>query len=321
MSDTLPRLLAALRDSSGIAHKFDIQRVAHALQASWQPNNAHPNGDDCAVLDEAQGYSLLAMEGFINRFVEYDPWFAGWCGVMVNLSDIAAMGGRPQAIVNAIWSADDDKAQQLLSGMAAASRAYQVPIVGGHTNLRSEQQQLAVAVLGKANRVLSSFNARSGLALIAAIDLRGRWRQPGFNWDAATAAEPARLRQAIDILPMLADGGLAVAAKDISQAGLLGTLVMMLESGQSGADIDLHAIPKPEACHWLEWLQAFPSFGYLLAVEQQYVPSVLNAFHSCDIAAALIGQLNDSKKLYVTQHQERDCFWDLNDRPLTGMGH
>jgi len=46
MSDTLPSLLAALRDSSGIAHKFDIQRVARALQASWQPHSAHPNGDD-----------------------------------------------------------------------------------------------------------------------------------------------------------------------------------------------------------------------------------------------------------------------------------
>lgn len=321
MSDSLPSLLAALRSSKAIAHKSDIQHIARALQGAWRADHQHPNGDDCAVLDEAQGYSLLAMEGFINQFVQHDPWFAGWCGVMVNLSDIAAMGGRAQAIVNAIWSANDDKARQLLSGMTAASQAYQVPIVGGHTNLRSEQQQLAVAVLGKAKRVLSSFNARSGLVLIAAIDLRGRWRKPGFNWDAATAAEPAQLRQAMEILPMLADRELAVSAKDISQAGLLGTLLMMLESGRSGADIDLLSIPKPTDCAWLEWLQAFPSFGYLLAVEPAHVSTVLNSFHACEIAAAQIGQLNDSKQLYVTQSQERACFWDLNDRPLTGMGH
>ncbi|WP_423251192.1 AIR synthase related protein [Klebsiella pneumoniae] len=65
--------------------------------------NPSPNGDDCALIPDGSGYKLLAIEGFINRFVAEDPWFAGWCGVMVNLSDIAAMGGRPLAVVNALW--------------------------------------------------------------------------------------------------------------------------------------------------------------------------------------------------------------------------
>lgn len=320
MNGSLQTLLTAIRDGSGISHKRDIQRVASALQQAW-PHRGLPNGDDSAVLEAVDGYSLLAMEGFINGFVEHDPWFAGWCGVMVNLSDIAAMGGRPQAIVNAIWGADDDKTQQLLDGMAAASRAWQVPIVGGHTNLHSDRQQLAVAVLGKATRLLSSINARSGLALMVAIDLRGQWRTPGFNWDAATAADAVALRQSMAILPSLAESGLLVAAKDISQAGLLGTLVMMLESAQSGAEVMLPLIPKPAGCDWLSWLQAFPSFGYLLAAEPQHVDAVMGAFQLHGISAAQIGQFTDSKKLYVSHQQERDCFWDLNHQPLTGMGH
>jgi len=319
MSNPLHTLLNEVRSSSGIEHKRDIQRVATALQDAW-PLDGHPNGDDSAVLDAADGYSLLAMEGFINQFVEYDPWFAGWCGVMVNVSDIAAMGGRPQAIVNALWSADNEKARQLLSGMAAASRAYQVPIVGGHTNMRSEHQQLAVAILGKAKKVLSSFNARSGLALVMAVDLRGRWRKPGFNWDAATRADAGLLREALAVLPTVAERGLAIAAKDISQAGTLGTLVMMLESAQVGADITLSSIPKPVDCDWLHWLQAFPSFGYLLAVEPQHIDEVIRTFGTCGIEAAHIGQLNDSRQLYVSHEHERVCFWDINERPFTGMG-
>ncbi|CAI1808821.1 thiamine monophosphate kinase [Serratia ficaria] len=320
MSEALSVLLATLRSSSGLNHKCDIQHVATALLEAW-PLNAYPNGDDCAVLSTADGYSLLAIEGFINQFVEHDPWFAGWCGVMVNLSDIAAMGGRPQAIVNAIWSTDGEKAQRLLAGMVAASRAYQVPIVGGHTNLRSEHQQLAVAVLGQATQVLSSFNARSGLALVAAIDLRGRWRGPGFNWDAATEADTKLLRNALAILPLLAESGLVVAAKDISQAGLFGTLVMMLESAQVGVEIELSSIPKPAECEWLHWLQAFPSFGYLLAVEPQHIDAVLSMFQTCGIDAASVGHFNDSKRLDVSQEQECCCFWDLNIRPLTGIGY
>jgi selenophosphate synthetase-related protein len=53
-------------------------------------------GDDCAALPDEQGCLLLAGEGFLDRFVAADPWFAGYCGVMVNLSDVAAMGGRPR---------------------------------------------------------------------------------------------------------------------------------------------------------------------------------------------------------------------------------
>ena len=39
-----------------------------------------------------------------------EPWFAGYCGVMVNLSDVAAMGGRPVAVVDALWAEDDASA-------------------------------------------------------------------------------------------------------------------------------------------------------------------------------------------------------------------
>ncbi|WP_255956375.1 AIR synthase related protein, partial [Klebsiella pneumoniae] len=42
------------------------------------------------------------------------------------------------AVVNALWDEAQPHAAQILQGMAAASRAYQVPIVGGHTNLRSD---------------------------------------------------------------------------------------------------------------------------------------------------------------------------------------
>lgn len=53
-------------------------------------------GDDAAALPRPDGgWDLLAGEGFMPQFVADDPWFAGWCGVMVNLSDIAAMGAGP----------------------------------------------------------------------------------------------------------------------------------------------------------------------------------------------------------------------------------
>src|SRR5258708_1856809 len=126
-------LAERLRCSSGIAAKSDIAAVARSLGLSG--DDVIPVGDDCAAIPDGDGYLLFAIEGFMNEFVAGDPWFAGWCGAMVNISDIAAMGGRPMAIVNAIWADGETKAAPVLAGLRDGARAYGVPVVGGHTNI------------------------------------------------------------------------------------------------------------------------------------------------------------------------------------------
>ena len=59
-------------------------------------------GDDCAALADGEGYLLFAIEGMVSDFVRAMPWFAGYSSVMVNVSDIYAMGGRPLAVVDAL---------------------------------------------------------------------------------------------------------------------------------------------------------------------------------------------------------------------------
>ena len=166
------QLAARVRANRGLAAKRDIAAVAKRLSLS--ADSVVPVGDDCAAIPDGDGFLLFAIEGFMNEFVADDPWFAGWCGVMVNISDVAAMGGRPIAVVDAVWAAGEGQAAPVLDGMRAASAAYGVPIVGGHSNARTDRGQLAVAILGRAKRLLTSFDARPDDRLIAAIDLRGR---------------------------------------------------------------------------------------------------------------------------------------------------
>src|SRR5450631_2105807 len=255
-------LAERVRRSSAIAAKGDIAGIARSLGLSG--DNAIPVGDDCAAIPDGDGFLLLAIEGFMNEFVAGDPWFAGWCGVMVNVSDVAAMGGRPIAVVDAVWAASEAEADPVLTGMREASRAFGVPVVGGHTNTRTDRGQLSVAILGRAKRLLTSFDAQPGERLVAAIDLRGRYREPFSNWEAATDAPPARLRGDIELLPEIAEAGLSRAAKDISQGGIVGTAAMLAECSAVGIDIDLNAIPKPEGVALERWLLTFPSFSYLL---------------------------------------------------------
>ncbi len=170
-----PSLVGALareiRDGSALAAKRDIAETVAALGLS--ASDAIRVGDDCAAIPDGDGFLLLAIEGFLDGFAAAMPWFAGWCGVMVNLSDIAAMGGRPLAVVDALWSDGTDAARPVLDGLRDAARVYGVPIVGGHTSVRAASRQLAVAVLGRADRLLTSFDARPGYVLVAALDLAG----------------------------------------------------------------------------------------------------------------------------------------------------
>jgi uncharacterized protein len=331
----LTELVATLKASRGFAHKRDISDVVTALAQALPGGLADTTlaaeqgvllGDDCAAIPDADGHLLLAIEGLVEDFVEQMPWFAGYSGVMVNLSDIAAMGGRPIAVVDALWSQGQAGADPVLKGMAAASAAYGVPIVGGHSNNRAAHGQLAVAVLGRAKALLSSFKARAGQHLVMIVDLRGRWEQDQPFWNASTDAPSARLREDLALLPDIAEAGWSEAAKDISMAGIVGTALMLLECSRVGCRIHLDAIPHPPGhgpldapAAWLRWLQAFPSFGFLLAVE---TPHLLPLRHRCEargLACAVIGQVDDSREVWLTQEaSEPAMLWDFKHAPFIG---
>ncbi len=315
----LDALVQALQAGSGVAHKRDIAEVVTALGIGG--DSAVAVGDDCAAIPETHGHGhlLLAIEGFIPAFVERDPWFAGWCGVMVNVSDIYAMGGRPLAIVDALWGRGGPATQALMEGMRAAAQCYRVPVVGGHSNLRSDGEQLAVAVLGRAERLLTSFDARPGDWLMAAIDLRGAYREPFAHWNCTTGVEPARLRGDLEILPALAEEGLCRSAKDISQAGVLGTALMLLECSNVGAEIDVAAVPHPQGVDPLRWLTGtFPSFGFVMAVAPEHRAVVEQCFADRGIGVAAIGRCDDSRQLVLREGLRRGLAWDFARTALTG---
>ncbi len=321
-SQSLPPSLRALAErvagARGLAHKTDIaDAVASLGLASPAGLDAIRVGDDCAAIPDGDGFLLFAIEGFMEDFVAADARFAGWCGVMVNLSDIAAMGGRPLAVVDAIWASDRAGAEPVLAGLCEASAAYGVPVVGGHTNHRAGGGQLAVAVLGRAARLITSFDAGPGDVLLAAVDGRGRFREPSNNWDAASGAPAERLRGDLDLLPALAEAGLVTAGKDISMAGLVGTAMMLCEASGVGARIDVDAVPCPPGVDLARFLLAFPSFGFVLTARAENVGAVIGRFASRGIACAAIGSVDATAKVRLCRDGEEVEVWDFA-RPFIG---
>ncbi len=320
---SLEVLTRELRGRAELDLKRDIQIAARAfgrsVQSAWFPATTPIlNGDDAAALPDGDGYVLFAAEGMRSEFLAADPWFCGFCSVMVNLNDIAAMGGRPWAITDVLFMGAGEN-ERVLEGMVAASEAFGVPIVGGHTSRVGGASFLAVSVLGRAKRLISGHAARAGQTLLAAVDLRGTYRGLGGNFNAATTASPAQLRAQLALLPELAEAGLVGAGKDISMAGVCGSLLMMLETSHVGARMDLNELPAPPGVDAFRWLNSFPSFGFVLSVEPGHVSEVCARFDAAGVTCAAVGEVTSAPQLELCSGKERARYWDLAE-PLTGFG-
>lgn len=317
-------LCSTLRGSRGFAHKRDISSIVTAFGQAFPGGTnalaqAVPLGDDCAAIPDGHGsYLLFAIEGLVADFITTMPWFAGYSAVMVNVSDIYAMGGRPTAVVNALWSQGMGSASDMIKGMAAASAAYGVPIVGGHSNNQSNEPQLAVAILGHANKLLTSFSARPGDKLVMAVDLRGAFQEPFPYWNASTSAPAARLRADLELLPLLAEDGLCDAGKDISMAGAVGTALMLLECSGVGALIEVDALPRPDHVPLPRWLAAFPSYGFLLSVRPHCVDAVLTRFSARDLACAVVGSVTAEQQVKLAHNGTQAVLWDFSQAAFIG---
>ena len=310
----LEQLAGKLRQSLGIIQKQDIQIASRIL--GLQADSRIQVGDDCAVISDGNGYLLLAAEGMWHVLVEKDPWFAGWCAVMVNVSDIAAMGGKAIAVVDTIWTDDAVKAVPLLEGMKAASQAYNVPIVGGHTNFHSAYNALSVAILGRTNKLISSFSAQPGDVLVAAIDLEGEMHPQFPFWNAATKAQPNRLQNNLDILPDLAKRNLCNAGKDISMGGIVGTLLMLIEASGCGAILNLDSIIYPKNINLETWLLCFPSYGFLLSISPKNLDRVGEKFGDRNISCSVVGEIREGSQLILQADRKSCLFWDLETDKL-----
>jgi len=265
-------------------------------------------GDDCAAIPNptGHGYLLFAAEGMLESFVADDPWFAGYSAVMVNLSDVAAMGGRPMAVTDVLWCGCDEISTKIWEGMAAAAESYGVPIVGGHTTKSGGgSTMLAASVMGYAGeRLITSFHARAGDHLVIVIDMHGKYRGGKPFWNASTTTPSSRLRSDLELLPALAEKGLCITGKDISNGGIAGTLAMLCETSGVGAVLNLAELPCPHDTTMEKWLVSFPSYGYLLAIPPENLEETLSHFVASKITCKSVGRFTKERGISLALGDE-----------------
>ncbi|CAN5440294.1 GNAT family N-acetyltransferase [soil metagenome] len=252
-----------------------IQRLVEATKAplgvvleGLAPGGPGWVGDDAAPVPGSD--LLAACDAIVPAMVARDPWWAGWCSVLVNANDIAAMGAAPVGLLDAIGAPTASLASRVMGGLKAASEAWGVPVLGGHTTL-GVPASLAVTMLGRTDRPVPGGGGSVGDAIEVAADLGGHWRagHSGRQWDSTTSRSGEELRA---LQQVVADRS-PHAAKDISMTGLVGTVGMMAEASGCGAVLDLDAVPRPDGAGLADWLTCFPGFGMVMAVDRRSRPS------------------------------------------------
>lgn len=219
-------------------------------------------GDDGAPVPGTD--MIAACDAIVPSMVERDPGWAGWCAVLVNVNDLAAMGASPLGLLDAVGARDAAHAARVLTGLARAAEAYDVPVLGGHTQL-GVPAALSVTALGRTDRPVPGGGGRPGHSVRLTADLGGCWR-PGYRgrqWDSSTHRRTDELRAMTGAVA----AARPAAAKDVSMAGIAGTLGMLAEASGCRAVLDVAAVPRPRAATVGDWFTCFPGFAMLTADE------------------------------------------------------
>lgn len=315
MANAFEQRVRALAASPAIRRKRAAGRVLQRLAdvADFGRTVAGP-GDDAAVLRKAgsKGYLLLAADSVLPSLVEQRPREAGRAVVLVNANDIYAMGGRPVAMVNVLAGLSEGQQEEVCAGMRLECHRLGIPMVGGHVSPEGREPFVAVSVLGEAENLLEDRSAGPGEKILLAVDLRGRrWGDGILNWDSHEAKDPDTLQADLGLLCSLAEEKLCTAARDVSNAGIIGTLTMLLERAGLGAEVFLDRLVVPQEFDLFEWLQTYPSYGFLLLCQAGRERRVLVRFEERGIWASEIGVTDRSRVVRLRLAEQEAFFMDL----------
>jgi selenophosphate synthetase-related protein len=311
----LETLAATLRDLPGVQAKAHIGLVAEVFgRGDWY---AGP-GDDGAVLPPGTGSVVVGGEAILPQFVAHDPHGAGMAAVLANVNDLAAMGAVPVALLDTVVG-PEDVCREVLRGLRTAAQMYDVPVVGGHLTRSDGPPALSAFGVGRAERVLSATHAAPGQVLVLGCCVAGRMRTD-FPFFPSFQERGGQLAGDVRLLAELAGSGAAVAAKDVSMAGLVGSLAMLLEPNRLGVDVDLDVLPVPDGVRLDEWLSCFPCFAFLLTCPPERVADCLGGFRDRGLTAEPLGVLTGDGLVRLGRGGQRATVFDLRTEGVTHLG-
>ncbi len=159
-----------------MSHIGEFELIGRISAATPTPEGITGIGDDCAVIPQKQGLDTLVttdllIEGRHFLLQDVSPHDLGWKSAAVNISDIAAMGGRPTSAFLSIAlpeglaeSPGANWIDAFISGFNELSGRFGVALLGGDTSASDDRLFINVTLLGECphGRALKRNTARPG---------------------------------------------------------------------------------------------------------------------------------------------------------------
>lgn len=134
-----------------------------------------PVGDDCFVLERGETNLLLTTD-MLHQTSDFPDgitsYTIGWRAVAASLSDIAAMGGNPEAVLIAYGAPrfNLEELEEFLAGAETVCEKTGANIVGGDLD-RHDELTIVTTALGKGNRPVTRKGATPGELVAVTGDL------------------------------------------------------------------------------------------------------------------------------------------------------
>ncbi len=321
----LNNLIDSIRNFEGIKRKNLIKDVTSILQDSYNiaGRTIIGFGDDASAINiENDQLLLLAADGMWGKLMDADPRWAGYCSVLVNVNDIAAMGGIPLGMTNVLSVENPEVCKAIMEGVREGVHKFGVPMVGGHVHPDAPYNALDVSITGIVGRddIITSGGAQVGDQVIIGIDLEGKPHSKfPLNWDSTTMKSSEIVQEQIKVMNRIGKRHLVTSGRDISNPGTLGTLGMLLESSSVGASVELEKIPRNNSVDWDDWLKLYPGSGFVLTAEEKNVYECLELLEDVNITSSVVGEIVEDKKLYLTYENQTEVLFDFDDDRIMGV--
>ena len=216
-------------------------------------------GDDCAVLRVPPAHELLVTTDFSIEDVHFrrawhTPEAIGRRCLTRGLSDIAAMGGDPQAAFLSL-AVPQDLSQKWINGfmrgLLELAREFKIPLAGGDTAQSLSGIQADIVVVGSvpAGKAVLRSGARAGDGIYVTGELgySAAALADLMQWGSSkpTRRQTFRPRPRVAVGQYLRGRGLASAMIDLSD-GLSTDLEHICQESGVGAELEAETIPRAE---------------------------------------------------------------------------
>lgn len=309
--NTLKNLISELRSFKGLTRKAMLGNLLEILGETIY--------DDAGALEIEKSYVVVSADGIVDTIVEEEPWLAGYYSVLVNVNDVVAKGAYPKGYACVLSSNSEEKRQKIVQGIKHGLEKYGLKFLKAHTHPDTSFDAINGVVVGLAKNFLSSSQAQPKDDIIMAVDLDGKFGAKGWVkvFDSTMGKSTTEITKQIKAIVSVAENKLANSSRDISGAGVIGSLAMLCESSRVGTCVFLESVPKPKNIELREWLLTYPSTGFLFTTRKS--KECRNVLENCGFTTEVIGKVMENREIQLSHCGCIETFMDLNRESVFGF--